>query len=93
MNGVPIPDFVLNAPELLPGLEFYVKAFFDLDSERPASMGIASIPTSKIREYGVWHSLTKLEIADLCEIIREVDRAHVKRVSAKIAQDSKRSSQ
>jgi hypothetical protein len=48
----PIPEAIANAPELMMGLELYLDAFFDLNSERQIGFGGAGpIPITKVLEY------------------------------------------
>jgi hypothetical protein len=47
----PIPEKILNSPELNLGLQIYLQAFFDLDTERPQGMDVGRIPHSAICAY------------------------------------------
>ena len=40
--GQPLPARIANAPELMLGLQVYLQAFFDLDSERSHANGCHS---------------------------------------------------
>jgi hypothetical protein len=48
---MPLPDFIKNEPELLPGLGIYLNAFWDLSTCRQMGMGLGPIPWLSIQEY------------------------------------------
>src|SRR5690606_27200047 len=50
-TGMPIPDFIKNAPELMPGLEVFLEAFWDLSTCRQIGMGLGPIPWTSVQEY------------------------------------------
>lgn len=50
-QGLPLPDRIKNAPELMVGLGFYYTAFIELSSERHIGMAEGRIPLTAIREY------------------------------------------
>jgi hypothetical protein len=78
--GRPIPTAVLNAPELILGLELYLRAFFELDSCRNHSMGPASIPWTSIAEYADIHDFDEEQRDDLIYFIRRLDNDHLTRI-------------
>lgn len=43
-QGLPVPNKILNAPEVLPGLEFYYHAFVELSTCRNVGMVEGPIP-------------------------------------------------
>ena len=43
-EGVPLPKKIQEAPTLLPGLDIYFEAFYDLGSERINGMSVGEIP-------------------------------------------------
>ena len=81
--GLPLPDFIANAPKLETGLQLFLQAFFDLDTERSHSLGVTMIPHSRIREYAKDIELDSEDREDLIYFIREMDLAHTKRLTAK----------
>lgn len=81
--GDPIPEKIKNAPELQKGLEIYLQAFFDLDSERSGGMGLTRIPWSSIRDYGLFYEFDSDQIEDLFYHVRKMDDANLKRLSKK----------
>lgn len=82
-NGQPLPDRIANAPELFTGLELYLEAFFELDTERSHGMGITMIPWSSIKFYCQAYKLSSEQAEDLVYFIRSMDIAHTKRLSDK----------
>lgn len=76
--GLPLPDRIANAPELFLGSEFYLQAFFDLDSERSHGMGLVHIPRSAIRDYAIEYELDENETDDLHCYIRAMDNVNLK---------------
>lgn len=46
-----MPDKILNAPEILPGLEIYYIAFMDLINSRQIGMGLGGIWWETIERY------------------------------------------
>lgn len=79
-NGQPIPNRIANAPELQPGLEIYLQAFIELDSERSHVNGVVAIPTLKIIEYAKAFDFNQEQKEDLLYLIRAVDSAHCKKL-------------
>lgn len=82
--GQPMPDFIANAPELQLGLQIFLQAFFELDTERqigPASVG--GIAYSSIRDYANAHGFTEDETSDLCFMIRKLDTFYLSDIHGK----------
>ena len=50
-NGMPIPEYINNAPQLWPGLGIYYKAFWDLMSSRMVAFGPGPIPWDAVDRY------------------------------------------
>ena len=88
-NRVPIPDSIKNVPELSPGLEIFLSAFFDLDTERNHSFGLTRIPWSCIKNYAEYYDFDEEETEDLFYFIREMDNANLKRLDEKQKQKTK----
>lgn len=83
--GNPIPDRIKNKPILKDGLEIYLDAFFDLDTERSHGMGLTRIPQSKVREYAKDHGWDKEQAYNLSYFVTFMDAEHLKRLEAKSA--------
>jgi hypothetical protein len=81
--GEPIPDKIANAPELRLGLQLFIDAFFDLDSERTHGDNLALIPWRSIREYALAFDFDEEQTADLFYFVRKMDSDHLKRLAAK----------
>jgi len=81
--GNPIPDRIVNAPELQIGLQLYLDAFLHLDSERQSGFGPAPIPWSAIKEYAEYLKLDGEQTSDLFFFVRKMDSAHLERLQAK----------
>lgn len=81
--GQPIPDRILNAPELYPGLGLYLSAFFHLDSERSHAFGPTAIPITSVVAYAHAFNFDEEQVENLLFFIREMDNANLKRVKDK----------
>ena len=82
--GTPIPDRIANAPELRIGLEVYMVAFFDLDSERNHSMTPTAIPWTKIAEYCRVFGFDEELTNSTFHHVRKMDQWHLKRITSKL---------
>lgn len=76
-ENLPLPARIQNAPELDDGLEFYLGAFFDLNSERSVGMDLGPIPWRAVHEYGQWLRLTDEELEDLHYHVKALDEAYI----------------
>lgn len=83
-SGQPIPDRIANAPELRIGLQLYLDAYFDLDSERSHSMAPTSIPWTSIATYAKAFEFDEEQTEDLFYFIRRMDKEHLKRLEKKM---------
>lgn len=81
--GQSIPDRIANAPELEMGLQLYLQAFFDLDSERSHAMAPTAIPWTSIAAYARAFEFDEEQTEDLFFQIRRMDAEHLKRISSK----------
>lgn len=87
--GQPIPDRIANAPELLLGLQIYLQAFFDLDSERSHANGLTLIPWSAIKNYAVAFEFDEEQTEDLFYFVKAMDSAHIEKLAAKRKESEK----
>lgn len=78
--GQKIPARIANAPELNTGLELFINAFFDLDSERSHAFSISPIPWSKIKEYADAFEIEGEMREDLFYFVKSMDNDHLKRL-------------
>lgn len=77
-RGQPDPEWLANQPELLPGEDFYMRAFWDLSTERQVGFTLGPIPGSLIDEYGSRNGLD-FDTMDLFRaVIRMLDDAYIK---------------
>lgn len=88
-SGQPIPDRIANAPELEVGLQLYIQAFFDLDSERSHGMAPTPIPWTSIAQYARAFEFDEEQTEDLFFHVRRLDAEHLKRISAKMESRTK----
>jgi hypothetical protein len=75
----PIPDRVLNAPQLNENLAFYLRAYFDIETERPTGFGLYRIPWSAIIRYAEYYDLDFDTTERLIYFIKEIDGALIKK--------------
>jgi len=71
--GLPIPDKVLNAPQLHSGQEFYLSAWNELHYDRPVGFGVCPIPSASLRSYIQFYELDDTQAYLLQFVIRRVD--------------------
>ena len=81
----PLPDRIANAPVLHQGLELYLDAFFDLDSDRQVGQALLPIPWSSVIRFAEVYELDNEQRDDLLFFIRCMDNAHIDRVNKKNA--------
>lgn len=76
----PIPEFIIeryrNKPSLGVGLDFYLKAFFDLNTERDHSNGYPPIPWSKIQMYADHYEMNFDDTEKFHLVMRSLDNAY-----------------
>lgn len=82
-SGEQLPERIANAPELNLGLNLYLQAFFDLDSERSHALGLTPISWSSIASYAQAHSFDEEQTEMLFVTIRRMDTEHLKRLEKK----------
>ena len=83
-DGVPLPDHILNAPTLLPGLALYYNAFHDLSSCRTLGMTLGPIPWTAINDYCYHADITGEQRDDMFHHVMALDdeyRAFVEKQS------------
>lgn len=82
-NGMPLPDFIKNEPELMPGLEMFLQAFWDLSTCRQMGMGLGPIPWTSIENYATISGGDEEFTQDLHYHIRRLDQAYLNWASEK----------
>jgi hypothetical protein len=80
-SGMPVPERILNAPELQAGLQLFLQAFLDLDGERMQPLSL--IPWLSMKQYAQAYDLDEGQTEDLFYFVKKLDVAHIKRIQAK----------
>ena len=75
---------IKNKPVLLPGLELYLQAFLDLNSERNHNFGLMRIPWSSIKNYADHYNFNEEQTENLFYFINRMDNANLKELSKKL---------
>lgn len=70
---MPIPDSILNAPELEEGLELYYIAFMDLSDCRAMGMSEGPIPWLAIDRYCLRHGIEGEAADDMIYHVKKLD--------------------
>ena len=89
--GRPIPDSILNAPELTIGLELYLEAFFDLNHDRQIGMTLSPIPWSAMQRYAKHYDFTAEQTEVLFFLLPRLDAAYIEQENKKNAANAKTS--
>lgn len=74
---MPLPEVLKNPPELLPGLDFYLSAFYTLSSCRSVGMGLGPIPWTAVMNYGTLYCSTEESFEDLQYHVRHLDEIYL----------------
>lgn len=80
--GDPLPERILNAPQLLRGLALYYNAFQDLSTSRQTGFGVGSIPWQAINDYCLTYEVDGEQREDMFFFIARLDatyQEHVKK--------------
>lgn len=88
--GQPIPDRIANAPELILGLDLFINAFLDLDSERNSGFALGPIPWTKIKEYAQTYDFDLELTEDLIYYVKALDNDYLKKQAAKAKAERQR---
>lgn len=75
--GDPLPDYIRNAPELLPGLELYMQAFHRLSTCRQVGMGLGPVPWTAVVQYGSMQELGQDQLEALHYHMARMDEAYL----------------
>ena len=76
-TNMPLPRAIENAPELWPGLELYLKAWYDLDTTRSIGFGVGPIPWHAVEAYCSAHNMDEMQRARMHYMIREMDKVYL----------------
>ena len=75
--GMPLPDALKNPPELMPGLDFYLNAFYALNSCRSVGMALGPIPWTSMMEYAKMYCTTEDSTEDLLYHVKNLDETYL----------------
>jgi hypothetical protein len=76
-RGQPPPSWYEEEPDCPPGLDYYMKAFWQLSTERSIGFSVGPIPASKIEEYGERRGFDRMTLENFIYIIRTMDAAYL----------------
>jgi hypothetical protein len=76
-RGQPPPSWYEEEPDYPPGLDFYMRAFWQLSTERQIGFSVGPIPVSKIEEFGEKRGYDPITLDIFRHLIREVDAAYL----------------
>ncbi len=82
-QGLPIPEVIKEAPELLPGLEIYYKAFHRLSTTRSFGMSMGPIPWDKVEMYCVAMGYSPDAKDSVHYMISSMDGAYMDKINKK----------
>lgn len=97
-DGMPIPDAILNAPEIYDGDDLFLKGFEELDTCRSIGLSKGQIPWTAIYQYCSFLGFDQELAYEFNLIIRmidiellnyEADKAEQKRIGDKGRQNGK----
>jgi hypothetical protein len=77
-RGHPLPKKIANAPRLFFGLELFLTAYLDLESERPVGWDLCPIPRSSMVAYAKEHGIEGEQFDDLLCHVTAMDLAYRK---------------
>lgn len=89
-KGRPAPQWYEDEPYLSPGQDWFIKAFWECDSERQVGMGLGRIPRSAVRAYGSDAGLDEAMIGITWTLVQGLDSVYLQWVAAEQEKSSKR---
>lgn len=81
--GTPIPEPIINQPEVQPGLEIYYEAFWALTTTRQLGMGCGPIPWTACQSYAEVCGFDEEQADDLWFFISSMDAVFLKHLADK----------
>lgn len=72
-NNMPVPESIVNAPELLAGDDLFFIGYLELNTCRSIGMAEGPIPWTAIREYCFVHEISGELLEDFMYVIKTVD--------------------
>lgn len=82
-NKLELPDRIKNKPTLRVGLELYLDAFLELDSERDYTFGPGVLKWSSMYTYAMYLNLDEWQIEKFFYFMRRLDNKRVSMLSKK----------
>jgi hypothetical protein len=79
---MPLPPTMQNKPELLAGLEFYWRAFWELSTDRDIGMAEGPIPWTAMNQYAARYDVQGDEFDRFVLLIKAMDSVYIERRSA-----------
>jgi hypothetical protein len=77
---LPLPAH-LRGPDLLPGADGLLSAFWELCNDRPVGWGVARIPGAAIRDYARSYQITDIdELVLLTRVVRACDAVVIEKM-------------
>lgn len=89
-RGQPPPSWVEEEPACPPPAEAFLRAFWQLSTERQIGFTIGQIPVSKIEEYGEKRGFDSVTLDILKQMVRALDTAFLEWVAKEREKDGKR---
>lgn len=91
-TGMPLPESIRDAPDLLPGLDLYYEAFQRLTTSRAFGMGaVGPIPYSAISGYCKDEGFVGEERSDIFYHVERLDAAYMEWQTAKLKESTPKS--
>lgn len=81
LANAPMPGKIANAPSLELGLDLYLSAFFDLESDRQIGMGIGPIPWNVVNEYAKTYHFDDEQSTKLFRYVKAMDVVYLSHVN------------
>lgn len=78
VNKMPAPKWIEEKPELLPGLEFYWKAFWELSTCRQVTTAEGPIPWDAMYFWAEKHDINDEEFDRFVTVLKNVDNDYLK---------------
>lgn len=76
-RGQPLPAWFEEEPQLAPGEEFFLRAFWELSTERQIGWASGPIPHSAILGYGERAGLESSTMGLFVQVLRSMDAAYL----------------
>lgn len=83
-KGRPLPEWYQDEPQLWPGDEFYLRAFYELSTCRGVGMSAGPIPWNIAVMYAQYQGLDADSIQPFIDIIRKLDAVYLDDAAAEM---------